>query len=424
MRKTLLTTGLLAMAALGANAQIVIDTVSVGASYANHKFYSLKNDEQGTQSKDNWDIAFEINDITSSVLANTQKANFAVYRAPYSIANYGTIDTAGINTWPVLHNSDATWSVGAFNRGAISSNPMDLGWGIYDMNTHYVMGDSCFVVKLSATSYKKLKIVSLISGIYSFEYANINGSSSQTVTINKSSYTGKNFAYFDMTGNTALDREPVSANWDLMFGRYIAFVPSGPNSVSPYPVAGVLANKGVKVMQVDNDPTPATTTAANLQLSNFSSNISTIGHDWKAVVGMGWAITNDTLYFVADKKGDIWKMRFTGFGGSGNGNYIFSKEQMTITGINDADGNLVSRFTVYPNPSNAGVVNLLFSSELQSEVTISLSDLNGRVLSTEKTVVGGGLNSHRLSTEGLTSGVYFVNVNAGSSASIQKIVIQ
>lgn len=424
MRKSLLTTGLLAVTAWSAGAQIVIDTVSVGAGYANHKFYSLKNDEQGTQSKDNWDIAFEINDITSSVLANTQKANFAVYRAPYSIANYGTLDTAGIATWPVLHNSDETWSIGAFNRGAIASNPMDLGWGIYDMNTHYVTGDSCFVVKLSTTSYKKLKIVSLIGGVYTFEYANINGSSSQTMTINKSGYTGKNFVYFDMTSNTALDREPVSTNWDLMFGRYVAFVPAGPSSVAPYAVAGVLTNKSVKVLQVDNDPTPAATTAANFQLSNFSSNISTIGHDWKSVVGMGWAITNDTLYFVADKKGDIWKMRFTGFGGSSNGNYIFSKEQMTITGINDAEGNLISRFTVYPNPSNAGFVNLLFSSELQSDVTISLSDLNGRTLSSEKATIDGGLNSYRLSTEGLSSGVYFVKVIAGSTASIQKIVIQ
>lgn len=425
MKKSLLSLGVMALTVLSSQGQIVIDTVSVGAGYANHKFYSLKNDEQGTQSKDNWDIAFEINGNSGSILANTQKAAFIAYRAPYSIANYATIDTAGISSWMQLHNSDATWSVGAFNRGAISSNQFDLGWGIYDLSTHYITGDSCFVVKLSASSYKKLKIVSLQNGVYSFEYANIDGSNAQVKTLDKANYAGKNFAAFDMTTNTAIDREPVSASWDLMFGRYMAYVNAGPGGMVPYAVAGILANKGVKVLQVDNDPTPATTNSSNFDIANFSTNISTIGHDWKAVVGMGWAITNDTIYFVSDKKGDIWKMRFTGFGGSSNGNYIFSKEQMTITGINDIAGNVISKFSVYPNPSTGGNTTLIFSSEQTlSDVTVSIVDLNGKVVASENINIASGLNSHTLNTNDLNSGIYFVNVNAGGNNSTQKLIKQ
>ena len=177
-------------------AQVVIDTVSVGAGYINQKWYSLQNDEQGTaQSKDNWDIAFEITGASASILVNTQKTNFALYKAPYSISNYATVDTTGISNWPILYNSDTTWAVGALNKGANPSNAYDLGWGVYDINTHIVSGDSCYVIKLSATSYKKIKLVNLSGGIYTFEYANINGTSSQTATVNKSNYTGKNFAY-------------------------------------------------------------------------------------------------------------------------------------------------------------------------------------------------------------------------------------
>lgn len=425
MKKSLLSMGVLALSTLTTQAQIIIDTVSVGASYANHKFYSLRDDEQGTQAKDNWDIAFETTGYAAAVFANTQKAAFAVYRAPYSIANYGAIDTAGITNWPVLHNSDQTWDVGAFNRGAIASNASDLGWGIYDQSTHFIMGDSCFVVKLSATSYKKLKIVSLISGVYTFEYANINGASSQTATITKSDYSGKNFAYFDMTSNTAINREPISSSWDLMFGRYVAFVQAGP-SVAPYPVVGVLANKGVQVLQVNNDPTPSTTNASGFPLSMFSNNISTIGHDWKTVnINTNtWSIVADTLYFVADKKGDIWKMRFSAFGGSSNGNYIFSKENMLITGINNVSGKEVSKFTLFPNPSNGENVALLFSTEQQANVSISVVDVNGRVISSEDVHVEGGLSKHTVTTNNLSSGVYFVKVNAGGNSSTQKLIVQ
>jgi hypothetical protein len=247
MKERLLTIGLITISAFSLKSQIIVDTVSVGNLYANHKFYSLQNDEQGTQPKDNWDIAIETTGFSSAILANTQKPNFAVYKAPYSIANYGTVDTTGISSWPMLYNSDSTWSIGAFNRGADTSNAYDLGWGVYDMSTHYVMGDSCYVLKLSASSYKKLKIVSLINGVYTLEYASINGSSSQTVTIAKSAYASKNFAYLDMTSNTQLDREPASSAWDFQFGRYTAFVQG-----MAYPVVGIMANKGVYVAQLNN----------------------------------------------------------------------------------------------------------------------------------------------------------------------------
>lgn len=417
MKKQLLTIGLFTAAAINLNAQVVIDTVSVGPGYINHKFYSLKNDEQGTQSKDNWDIAFEITGYSSAILANTQKANFAVYRAPYSIANYATVDTAGIGTWPVFYNSDTTWNVGAFNRGANPNNANDLGWGVYDMNTHYVNGDSCFVVKLSATSYKKLKIVSLIGGSYAFEYANLNGTSSQVQTIAKTAYPGKNFVYFDMTGNVAVDREPVSSSWDFLFGRYTAFVPTA------YPVVGVMANKGVGVAQLNNLPNPASFNS--WPALPLSSNITTIGHDWKTVdINTSlWKVVGDTVYVVRDKTGNMWKMRFTAFGGSSNGNYVFSKELMSPTAIADEKGNVLTEVLVYPNPSSGANTTLFFSSDSQvNDLSVSVIDMTGKVISSQVVTVESGLNRHELNTSELSSGVYFISLKAGSYITTQKLI--
>jgi len=419
MKKRLLSISLLALFTITTQAQVIIDTVSVGAGYSNQKWYSLQNDEQGTQGKDNWDIGFEITGYAATILANTQKANFAVYKAPFSIANYATVDTTNMSSWPMLYNSDQTWDIGAFNRGANPSNANDLGWGLYDVNTHIITGDSCYVIKLSNTSYKKIKFINLTGGIYTFEYANINGTSSQTATINKSNYTGKNFAYYDMTLNTAVDREPVSSAWDLTFGRYTAFIPTA------YPVVGVMSNKGVKVAQADNVASPATYN--NWTAHTLNSNITEIGHDWKYfnLSGNVWWLSQDTAYFVKDKGNNVWKMRFTAFGGSTNGNVIFSKEKLSAVGIADIQGNVISKVTVYPNPSNGNNTTLLFSTENETaNISVSIIDLNGKIISSETIATTNGLNEHALQTNGLTAGVYFIQLNAGSYKTTQKLIIQ
>ncbi|MBK6986682.1 MAG: T9SS type A sorting domain-containing protein [Bacteroidetes bacterium] len=421
MNKTLFSLTLFSALAFTSKSQTIIDTVSVGAGYANQKWYSLQNDEQGTQSKDNWDIAFEINGYAASILGNVQKSNFAVYRAPYSVAQYSTIDTSGISSWPLLYNSDTTWTVGAFNKGAISSNPNDLGWGVYNSSTHIISGDSCFVIKLSASSYKKIKLIDLNGGVYSFEYANIDGANPQVQSITKSNYTGKNFAYFDLTNNVVVDREPISANWDLTFVKYMSFVPP---SGTPYGVTGVLSNKGVTVAQADNVASPATYNSWTAH--TFNTAINTIGYDWKEInmSTFAWDIKMDTVYFVKAKTGDIWKLRFTKFTGSSTGNFILYKEKLSSVGLQDLKGN-ISQVSLYPNPSTGNTTTLLFATETElSNVSVSIVDMTGRVVSTENTSVNTGLNKYELNTGSLNSGVYLIQLNAGTNTTTQKLIKQ
>jgi hypothetical protein len=422
MKKNLLSFGVCALLATGASAQGITGTVSIGAGYANQKWYSFQNGEVGTaQPKDNWDIAFEITGISSAIFANTQKANFAVYKTPYEIADYAILDTTGISGWATLQNSDTTWTVGAFNRGKDPADAFDMGWGVYDMNTHHVKGDSCFVIKLSATSYKKFKIESLASGVYTFEYADLNGANSFTQTIAKTAYTGKNFAYFDLTSNSAIDREPASADWDLTFVRYSAEIAPG----MYYPVVGILQNKGVSVAQVNNVANPQSFVDTN---QVFRTNISTIGHDWKSIniATNVWGIVNDTVYLVRDKAKDIWKVRPIAFGGSADGNYVFSAENLALltTGIAGHAGQAVSQVMIYPNPASGDHTNLIFSSDKAQTISVSVIDMNGRTLATESIEAAEGLTTHHLSTAGLSSGVYFISLNAGSYTSIQKLIVR
>lgn len=423
MKKQLLSLGIILTTATQVVAQtVVLDTVSVGAGYANQKWYSLKNDEQGTQSKDNWDIAFEISGYSASILGNVQKTDFAVYKAPYKISDYAAIDTSGIQNWPKMYNSDTTWAIGAFNTGGNTSNPMDLGWGTYNTTTHIITGDSTYVVKLSSTSYKKIKFIDLNGGVYSFEYANIDGTNAQAKTITKSNYTGKNFIYFDMTANTTVDREPASSNWDLTFVKYMSYAPT------IYAVTGILSNKGVTVAQANNVTAPATYTAYGSH--TFATTMNSIGHDWKAInmTTFQWNIPADTVYFVKAKDGDIWKLCFKAFGGSSGptaGNTVFSKENITSgsVGIAGIKGNKAASAIVFPNPASS-VANLLFSAESNVAVVATITDITGNVVATETINVTNGLNQHAFSINHLQTGVYFINLNAGSYSTTQKFIKQ
>ena len=66
----------------------------------------------------------------------------------------------------------------------------------------------------------------------------MDGSDEQSGSLNKGAFMGKNFGYYSFA-NGVVDLEPLSADWDLVFTKFIGYVPSA------YPVAGVLQNKDV-----------------------------------------------------------------------------------------------------------------------------------------------------------------------------------
>jgi hypothetical protein len=76
-----------------------------------------------------------------------------------------------------------------------------------------------------------------------------------------------------------------------------------------------------------------------------------------------------------------------------------------------------SNFTVSPNPANE-VINVKLNNAENAVITIS--DLAGKVVST---TTSNGISTS-VSTAGLNSGVYLVNVTIGNSTSTQKVVIK
>ncbi len=216
------------------------------------------------------------------------------------------IDTSGIAGWKPMYNSMASWEAGAFGANALE-HP-DYGWGVYNMITHGLQGDSIFVIKLPDENYKVLWIVSrTAAAVYTFRHANLDGSDGKEVVIDMKMYADKQFAYYNLRGDSVVDEQPLAADWDLMLTKF------SHTGLGGYPVTGFLSNDGVTV-SVFNAPDSATAADATLaDTTEFTDSIAAIGNSWSTLKGFSIVPLDTIAYFVKTASGDIYKMQATFF---------------------------------------------------------------------------------------------------------------
>lgn len=412
MREKIITALVFISAINSLNAQAVIDTVTTGPNYVNNIWYSLENGIQSEQINTNWDLALSTTINPSSDLSTTLLFNHKIgqlFEIPGSDpSNFNGLDTTGLSTLLPLFNSDTTWSKGAFNNTP-TIGAFDYGWGTYDFVTHTgINSNRIFVIKYNSGTYKKLKIdLSFMSSSYTLTYSNLDNSNSEIEDIPFSSYSTKNFVYFSLNGGL-IDREPISDNWDLTFMQYPSF-----DYDPPYTVAGIFQNVGVEVAKAYPVNNPST--YENWSSEEFSTRINGIGYDWKTFSG-SWSIADSTVYFVKDKSGSYWKVIMTGFGGSSNGQYIFSKEKLSSASIDVPETSVLG---IYPNPANLDF-NLITNSNENG--IIQILNQQGQIV-IEKAFFEG-LNTNYINTSFLASGTYTILISSETNSFIYPIQIQ
>lgn len=419
MKKQLLSILVAGLATTSVSAQVA-DSVIMGAGYANQIWYSLENDEQGTAPKDNWDIAFDVVGLTASIHINTHgSAQIWIYNKGNKSVFGTALDTNGLSQRASRYNSPYAWEKGALGRYGNPANQFDLDWGVYDMNTHYVNGDSVYIIKLVNGDYKQLYIEQLKSGTFYFKYADIDGSNAVSEQVAKSTFADKSLGYYSIVNKATVNREPNKDKWDLVFMQY-ADVVAGMD----YPVTGALTNRGVRVAQVDRQANAGTYSA--WQAHSFDSVINTIGYDWKSHLGAGVYKTKDsTVYFVAVPKAngnDIWRLYFTGFASS-NGKSAFTKQKLQAASVKDVAGNTTT-IALYPNPSNGGNVEVAYSTDgSNNAVMLTVTDLSGKTVVAQQLNNNAGLHTFTIPANTLRSGMYIVSVSTVGGRVQQKLVI-
>ena len=380
------------------------DMVSLGAGYANESYYSFENGEVINVDNQNWHLAFDLSPFGSTIRLNRKQAE--LYDSDQMVADWGTtIDTTGqFTVWNQHINGYDWWSEGAMDAAADGSNQLDLGWGDYNTVTHQILGSRIFVLKFTNGDCKKIVIESLIGGVYSIKHADLDGSNEVIQTVTKSDYSDRHFAYYHVVNNTVEDREPSNDSWEIVFTNYVLEL--APNYYSG--VTGASHNSGVTVSKVSGVPVATST------YNTWDTTINTIGYDWKVFdfATFSYNIVDSLSYFIQTEDGDIWKLIFTDFEGSANGNIHFTKEQIEYAGIPVYEG---ANLEVYPNPTNA----MLYINYAHDVKSVTITDMNGQLV-LEKTV---NISSIDVST--LEEGIYLLRVQSQSGqSSVKRVVIQ
>ncbi len=397
-----------------------LDTISMGPSYSTQTWYKFETDKETKSPINNWDLGFTTKRLDAGIFVNHAATLYKAV-APASAWATMTVDTAALIAGGQTQvNTDSSWSVGALNR--TQNGVFDYGWGNYSVVSHNVTGDSVYVMK-AATDGKWRKFVVerlALDTSYFVKIANLDGTNASTFEVKKGNYAGKNFGYYSFATNAQLDREPLAKDWDVTVWRHWGLTPDANGNYLPYLLTGFLQNYGTSVAKVTKRDTVNDSYASQ----NFKSQINVIGADWKTFTGTAWKLADSTAYFVKTANAKIYKIIFTGFGGAGTGNCIFTREFLGTTSVKVAD-NKTAALAVSPNPATDGNFNIVYDfGKTPQQADFQLFNLAGQAVYRQKLQNTEGVQVLQMPTLNLTNGVYIARLTFDGNTLIRKVVIQ
>jgi hypothetical protein len=153
-----------------------------------------------------------------------------------------------------------------------------------------------------------------------------------------------------------------------------------------------------------------------LDTLQMSENADIIGYDWKSYdMDLGeYVLADDRCYFVTATNGNIYRLIFTGYGGSATGDIDMSivLEVESENSIHE----LTSNFNIYPNPSIGGILNV--AKDFNNSVEMIIYNAAGQIVVSE--VLNSNITS--LNTSDLQAGFYSV-VLRSNTVFVQKSLI-
>lgn len=417
----------------------IIDSLSVGANYASNIYYSLETGSKKVVAANNWHIGFSTSRTNAAMITNSAENGVTLYRLAADTSLFGTdlkqaLDSTIVTSSFPYYNSNTTWETGAFNQG--NTGGFNYGWGDYRMVDHNVYGNKIFGMIIGSDTFqifieKKLTAATLANSPKTiFKYANIDGTNVVTDTFEAGTadFTGQNFAYYNFMTKQSVSREPKTAEWDFLFTSY-----NDDDIIADstwYKVFGLLTNKKTSVAKyvVENFAAHDTLNYQTLPLV-YSDSINAIGRSWK----IGTRATNDSnSYFVKAQSGNIWQVVFTahtsGLDTANPGLVVLQKRLVyevpdTSTSIKNID--VLNQLVIAPNPVTNGQTYLLTdASKNIDNATLSITDINGRVISQKQTQIKAGFYQMPIQVGHLNKGLYIISVAAEGWNKSTKMVIK
>lgn len=414
--KKIVTISLLAALAAAVSAQS-IQEISTGSGYQKQSFINLSAGTETQVANTAWDIAFTVyGQQDAGIFVNESSGSSMGLPLPL-VEVYDALtdnfneepDPASLVDYP-LFNTEKSWVYGAFNERRNPDNALDFGWGEFNPQTGEVIGNWVYVVKLRNGAYRKIKVESLIGGVYTFRYANLDGTNEVVKTINKADHAGKTLAYFSLETGAVATVEPATGGFDLLYCRYITelYEPSSMEYILYY-VTGVLTGPGGKVAEADG-VNPSSVEYADYQ-DSLRSELDVIGHDWKYFSGTAWSIDADRVFFLKTAENRVWKLHFVDFEGSFTGTAVLEKTDLGILSAVQDPVALGLEVGTYPNPFQDQItVSLDVPAALAQKVVLQVIDLQGRMVQRQSITLKEGFQVLQLPASSLASGMYLLQI--------------
>jgi hypothetical protein len=94
----------------------------------------------------------------------------------------------------------------------------------------------------------------------------------------------------------------------------------------------------------------------------------------------------------------------------------------TVTALNTNDV-VVKSIAVFPNPSSSAL-NVSFEMNKAQQTTITLTDIDGKLLITKDAGIVNGISTQTIDVNGFAAGAYFVNIITATGTETRKVILK
>lgn len=405
---------------LGPKLRAQVDVIDMRAGYGDQVFYNLSTGGTQVVANESWDIAFTaIGPTDAGIWINESEGASGSTLELYWVEGMtwgDSIVEEDLGASNQLFNTQVDWAEGAFNSLRDTSDPFDYGWGRYDIRTHELEGDKVFVLRQRDSALLMVEIQGLVDGEYILRTRNMSTGLETPYRVSRSLAEASPVMFLSLRDSSVFSLKEEAHLW---FARYRTPLDDGAGNILQYSVTGVLSMPGIGVIQVDG--VDVDEVMYSDVVPDASSNISTIGHDWKNfdLGTFAWSVLEDRAYFVQDGE-SIFKLIFVDFEGAGTG--ITRVERSEVDLVASLSDPLLSAeqagLAFFPNPC---VSTLEVLSQREDVREIRCFNLAGALVSSYASVGRAG----RFDLAHLQCGTYVLVAElVDGGRVVQKIVVQ
>ncbi len=159
--------------------------------------------------------------------------------------------------------------------------------------------------------------------------------------------------------------------------------------------------------------------------TNMRETVAT-GSQTLSGMAMSWANFGINLNYVMSTAPDSCIIVLKASGSNPTANDYLWVDNLAFTGSVaglKSQENLLQNLSVYPNPAK-GNVNLSFNSMVSQEVTIELTNIEGKIVKSEELSLSKGKTDYSIDISNFSKGIYLVKIKGEKTSEIRQIIIE